>query len=142
MRNFDRYNQQVTFVISTHLTLDCGRQKYFLHDFDGGEHPLTPPPDIFGTSYLRFSRYNKVFRSCNANVLLTFDPNTNRQTNYFFSYDPPFSRGNNDIYRLFSPVLNYSPKNFFTRPSPVKNHPRPPEDRIHSVIIVPVPNRP
>jgi hypothetical protein len=23
------HNKQVTFVVSTHLTLDCGRQKYF-----------------------------------------------------------------------------------------------------------------
>jgi hypothetical protein len=29
------------------------------------------------------TRYNKVFRSCNANVFLTFDPDTNPQTNYF-----------------------------------------------------------
>ncbi len=30
---------------------------------------------------------------------MTFDPDINKHTNYFFSYDPPYSRGN--ILELF-----------------------------------------
>jgi hypothetical protein len=32
------------------------------------------------------------------NFFLTFDPDTNKHTNYFFSYDPSYSRGNNVPY--------------------------------------------
>ena len=73
----------------------------------------TESGDRIAASHSTFvsTRYYKAFRSCNANVLLTFHPDTNpqiyKQTNYFFFIGPSLkSRGffkTDDAIRFFTP---------------------------------------